>query len=119
MKILLMEPNPMLARALLRGLGEEQFTVNLANDLTHAKRLAASGRFDVVVLDLPPQIESAVLQYWRRRRIDCPVLFLSLPGSSAEKFHDRNRASTAVLTKPFQFEDFLHELRSLACPSNN
>ena len=118
MKILLLEPNPMLARALLRGLGEERITVNLATDLSHAKRLADSRHFDVVVLDVPAQMQSAVLRYWRRMRIECPVLFLSMPGNDAEKFHDY-LAPAAFLAKPFQFDDLLDQLRSLAgCDSD-
>jgi two-component system copper resistance phosphate regulon response regulator CusR len=119
MKILLMEPNAILARALLRGLGEERCTVNLANDLTHAKRLAESRHYDVIVLDLPAHLESAVLRHWRRMRIDCPVLFLSLPGRNDGRCQDPLLSNAAHLMKPFHFEDLLHVLNCLCDPQRH
>jgi DNA-binding response OmpR family regulator len=69
MKVLLLEFNALTARTLQSGMERAGITVTLANDLPVAKRLADSQNYDLIILDLPPQIEVAVLQYWRQERV--------------------------------------------------
>jgi CheY-like chemotaxis protein len=118
MKLLLVEPYGPLARGLQRGLEEEGFSVTLAEDLRHAVRLLKSLSYDVVLLDIPRQIEFALLQYWRRAGIPTPVLFFSVPGSRADQFNDLGLGPAALITKPFRFDDLLSQLHRLgALPS--
>jgi DNA-binding NtrC family response regulator len=118
MKLLLVEPYGPLARGLQRGLEEEGFSVTLAEDLRHAVRLLKSLSYDVVLLDIPRQIEFALLQYWRRAGISTPVLFFFVPGSRADQFDNLGLGPAAHITKPFRFDDLLRQLRRLgALPS--
>jgi DNA-binding response OmpR family regulator len=116
MKILLVESNAFIARVLQQGMQEKGITVTLADDLPQAKRLAQSQSYDLIVLDLPPQIEAAVLQYWRQKRILNPVLFLSAPRDSAVNVDDLG--PVAFLTKPFCISDLLSQARRLAGQSD-
>jgi two-component system OmpR family response regulator len=109
-----MQPSSLLARAIERGLHEEGMTVHRADDLLHAKMLAAEGRHDVIVLDVPVHIEVATLQHWRRCGITAPVLFLSVPGSRSNRFDELGIGPAATLVKPFLFADLLAELQRLA-----
>jgi DNA-binding response OmpR family regulator len=111
MKILLAEANRSLARALKRGLEEQGFVVSLSENLSFAMHLAASEKHDLIVLDVPPRIELAVLRHWRRCGITTPVLFLSVPGGRADQFDDLRPAT--MVTKPFDFDDLLTQLWQL------
>jgi DNA-binding response OmpR family regulator len=113
MKLLLFESYGPLARSLRNGLEEEDFAVTLADDLRHATRLLESESFDVILLDLPRQIELALLRNWRGQRICTPVVFLSVPGSRADSFNDLGLGPAALVTKPFRFVDLLSLLRRL------
>jgi two-component system, OmpR family, response regulator len=118
MKILLVESYGPLARGLRRGLEEEGFAVTLADDVRHATRMLKSQCHDVVLLDIPRQIEFPLLQYWRRAGISTPVLFFFVPGSRADQFNDMGLGPAALITKPFRFDDLLSQLRRLgAFPS--
>jgi DNA-binding response OmpR family regulator len=113
MKLLLVESYRPLARGLQRGLEEEGFAITLADDLRHATRLLKSQSYDVMLLDIPRQIEFALLRYWRRAGIPTPVLFFSVPGSRADQFNDLGLGPAALITKPFRFDDLLSKLRRL------
>jgi DNA-binding response OmpR family regulator len=118
MKLLLVESYRPLARGLQRGLEEEGFAVTLADDVRHATRLLKSQSHEVVLLDIPRQIEFALLQYWRRAGIPTPVLFFSVPGSCADQFNELGLGPAALITKPFRFDDLLSQLHRLgALPS--
>jgi DNA-binding response OmpR family regulator len=109
-----MEPSPLLARAIRRGLEEEGMTLRIAQDLAQAGRLAEAQPFDVIVLDVPVQIEVATLQHWRRCDIDAPVLFLTLPGSRPDRFGQLGLGPASAVTKPFHFADLLDRVHRLA-----
>ena len=113
MKLLLVESYRPLARGLQRGLEEEGFAVTRADDVRHAMRILESQCPDVVLLDIPRQIEFALLQYWRRAGISTPVLFFSVPGCRADQFNDLGLGPAALITKPFRFDDLLSQLRRL------
>lgn len=118
MKLLLVESYRPLARGLQRGLEEEGFAVTLADDVRHAMCMLNSQCHGVVLLDIPRQIELALLQHWRRAGISTPVLFFSVPGSRADQFNDLGLGPAALITKPFRFDDLLSQLRRLgALPS--
>ncbi len=114
MRVLLMQPSSLLARAIRRGLDEEGITVQLAGDLSQAISLAKIKHYDVIVLDVPVQIEVATLQHWRRSGIAGPVLFLSVPASRVDRFDELGVGPAAVIVKPFHFDDFLAHLHRLA-----
>jgi DNA-binding response OmpR family regulator len=109
--ILILESNRQLARALKRALEDERFAVTQAADLPHAERCAQSSCHDVILLDLPPQIELPVLRHWRQSGINQPVLFLSQPGSRSQAFE--SLGPVAFLTKPFHLDDLLCEVGRL------
>ena len=117
MKLLLVESYDPLARGLQRGLEEEGCAVTRADDLRHATCLLLSPCHDVVLLDMPSQIELALLRHWRRAGISTPVLFLSVPGSGADTFNDLGLGPAALITKPFRFDVLLRQLHRLAALS--
>jgi two-component system OmpR family response regulator len=113
MELLVVENHRLFARILRTSLEEEGFAVRIVDDPAKAKALLAAETYDVVLLDLLPQNESAVLRDWRQARINTPVLFLSSPASSMEHLNDLGLGPGASLSKPFHFEDLLSWLRLL------
>ena len=71
--------DPDLRRVLKQGLGDEGFTVRLANSGAEALALANAERPDLVVLDigLPDSDGRDICQALRTSGIDSPVLFLT------------------------------------------
>jgi two-component system, OmpR family, response regulator TctD len=113
MQILLVETNRPLARSLQTGLAEEGFSVQALHDPQGALDLLRSQPFAVVIVDIPPGRETGLLQSWRQARISTPVLVLSSPGSSLEKFHENGLGPGAFLAKPFSFDELLQRLATL------
>ena len=52
MHVLVVEDDPTISRFLVRGLREEHYVVDLAEDSETAERLAADGPYDAIVLDV-------------------------------------------------------------------
>ncbi|MDT5280093.1 MAG: hypothetical protein QOJ20_1288, partial [Mycobacterium sp.] len=79
MRVLLVEDESRLAETVRRGLAAEGFVVDVEHDGVHGLAAAATGDFDVVVLDimLPGLSGYQVLRQLRARQVWTPVLMLS------------------------------------------
>jgi DNA-binding response OmpR family regulator len=118
MRILLIEPYQPLARALLRGLAEEGFEVDLAVDREQADLQALTGSHDVILFDLALAGELGLLRLagWRRAGITAPVVLLASPGSGPERPGPPGLAPCFFLSKPFRLEELLTRTRALVRP---
>jgi len=85
----------------------------IALDISRA--LEASG-YGVVILDLglPGMDGLAVLKRWRANGRRMPVLILTARGSWAERVDGIDAGADDYLPKPFQMEELLARLRSIA-----
>src|SRR4051812_13020309 len=79
MRVLVVEDEPKMAALLQRGLRGEGLVVDLAGTGEEALRHAATGEFDVVVLDvmLPGGDGFATCRALRERGVRVPVLMLT------------------------------------------
>jgi DNA-binding response OmpR family regulator len=114
-RVLLVEDEFRIADFLVRGLAPLGIEVTVAEDGEVARFLAATERFDAVVLDLAPSVVIGhdVLRFLRSEQPAIPVIVLAATdGPESRKALARVGAS-ACLTKPIVFED-LRE-RILAC----
>ena len=86
MKILLVEDEERLSRALVRGLSEEGHTVDLCAYGNDALSQGAALGYDVVILDwmLPDLDGVSVLRAWRAAGLRTPVLMLTARGTVPE-----------------------------------
>src|SRR6478735_6659067 len=86
-RVLLVEDHKPLARSLRRGLEEEGFAVDVAEDGELADYKARNTSYDVVILDLMlPKIDGlTLLKRWRRDGIKTHVLVLTARGSVDDK----------------------------------
>jgi DNA-binding response OmpR family regulator len=114
-RVLLVEDHKPLSRALKRGLEEEGFAVDLAEDGEEADFKARSASYDVIVLDLmlPKKDGLTVLREWRRDGVATHVLCLTARDTTDDKVRGLDIGADDYLTKPFQLEELLARLRAL------
>lgn len=112
-RVLVVEDDPQLVRALVINLQARQYGVDAAPDGATALRLAAARQPDVVLLDLGlPDMDGAdvikALRGWTR----VPVLVLSARQSSDEKVAALDAGADDYVTKPFSMDELLARLRA-------
>ncbi len=115
MKILLVEDEERLSRALVRGLSEEGHTVDLCAHGNDALSQGAALGYDVVILDwmLPDLDGVSVLRAWRAAGLRTPVLMLTARGTVPERVQGLRAGADDYLTKPFDFEELLARIEAL------
>ena len=114
-RVLVVEDEVRLARALQRGLRAEGFAVDLAHDGTDGLHQAREGSYDVVVLDvmLPGLSGYRVVQALRADGIGVPVLMLSAKDGEHDQADGLDLGADDYLTKPFSYVVLLARLRAL------
>jgi DNA-binding response OmpR family regulator len=114
-RVLIVEDEPATRDLLERGLREELFRVEAVGDATSAEALAATSRFDAIVLDvmLPDHDGFAVCQRLRTRGVDTPILLLAGRHGVTDRVHGLDAGADDYLGKPFAFEELLARLRAV------
>jgi DNA-binding response OmpR family regulator len=114
-RVLLVEDNKHLARALRQGLEEEGFAVDAAEDGDEADHKARATNYDAIVLDLmlPKKDGLTLLKNWRGAGMKTHVLVLTARGALEDKIKGLDTGADDYLTKPFELEELLARLRAL------
>jgi two-component system, OmpR family, response regulator len=116
-KILVVEDNERVARFVTRGLREAGHTVDHASNGRDGLFLAASERFDVIVMDrmLPGDIDGlAIIEALRKSGKRTPILILSALNDVDERIRGLRSGGDDYLTKPFAFGELLARVDALA-----
>ncbi len=115
MRVLLIEDHKLLLRALKRGLEEEGFAVDTAEDGEEGDYKARAATYDAIVLDLmlPKKDGLTLLKEWRADGIKTHVLVLTAKDATEDKVLGLDTGADDYLTKPFQLEELLARLRAL------
>lgn len=115
MRVLVVEDSERMARALKQGLREEGYLPEVAGDGPTGLKLAQSGAFDLVLLDvnLPGLDGFGFVQALRRERSDVPVLMVTARDSVADRVKGLDLGADDYLPKPFDFDELLARIRSL------
>lgn len=114
-KVLLIEDDAVLGRALTQGLEECGHECLLTRSGQRGLETAASHSSDVVVLDLmlPDLPGLDVLAALRRRGVQTPVLILTALGSVEERVKGLKTGADDYLIKPFAFPELLARLAAI------
>jgi two-component system KDP operon response regulator KdpE len=112
-RVLVVEDDPQLVRALVINMQARQYGVDAAPDGATALRLAAARQPDVVMLDLGlPDMDGVdvikALRGWTR----VPILVLSARQASDEKVAALDAGADDYITKPFSMDELLARLRA-------
>lgn len=114
-RVLVVEDDPAISRFVVRGLREERYVVDLAEDGTTAERMVADHEYDAIVLDVMlPGIDG--IEFCRRLRRDAndaPVIMLTARDTVADRVRGLDVGADDYLVKPFAFDELLARLRAL------
>jgi two-component system alkaline phosphatase synthesis response regulator PhoP len=114
-RILLVEDEKGLVLTLTDRLNGEGYMVVHAEDGEKGEQLAATGGFDVILLDvmLPKKNGFDVVRDLRNRGIVTPVLMLTARGQVSEKVVGLKLGADDYMTKPFEMLELLARIESL------
>jgi len=114
-RMLLVEDNKPLVRALKQGLEEEGFAVDVAYDGEEGGFKAQATNYDVVVLDLmlPKEDGLTLLKRLRQAGLKTHILILTARDRMEDKVRGLDLGADDYLTKPFQLEELLARIRAL------
>ena len=115
MRVLVVEDERGVAKALRRGLLAEGFAVDVALDGRRGLELAASGEFDAVLVDimLPGLNGYDVVARLRELQVWTPVLILSAKDGEYDIADGLDLGADDYLTKPFSFVELVARVRAL------
>ncbi|MEU9000932.1 response regulator [Streptomyces sp. NPDC048551] len=114
-RVLVVEDDPHLVRALKINLQARKFEVEEAADGGSALRLAAARKPDVIVLDLGlPDMDGVDVIKNVRGWSRVPILVLSARHTSEEKIRALDAGADDYVTKPFSMDELLARLRAAA-----
>ena len=114
MKILVIEDEVKLAEYLRKGLTEEGFVVDVANNGIDGLHLAVEGQFDAIVLDrMLPGIDGLGVLAALRQSRQTPVLMLTALSRVEDRVSGLQRGADDYLVKPFAFSELVARIRVL------
>ena len=115
MRVLLVEDERTLARALQRGLGAEGLLTDVEHDGRSGLASALTGGYDVVVLDimLPLLNGYDVCRQMRESNVWTPVMMLSAKDGDYDQVDAFDLGADDYMVKPFSFAVLVARLRSL------
>ena len=115
MRILLVEDELKMARALRRGLEQEGYVIDAAVDGHDALRKGLLEEYDAVVLDvmLPGRDGFSVCRELRARGRWVPVLMLTARDGVEDRIRGLDAGADDYLVKPFSFGELLARIRAL------
>jgi len=115
MKILVVEDEHKIANSIKQGLMQENFAVDVTYDGIEGYDLAATGEYDVIVLDrlLPGMEGLEVCQKLREQKNHTPILILTAKGQVADRVEGLEGGADDYLVKPFAFEELLARIKAL------
>ncbi|MER6202137.1 response regulator [Streptomyces sp. NPDC001586] len=112
-KVLVVEDDAQLVRALKINLEARKFEVETASDGNTALRLAATRKPNVILLDLGlPDIDGIDVIKGVRETSGVPILVLSARHTSEEKIRALDAGADDYVTKPFSMDELLARLRA-------
>lgn len=112
-RVLVVEDEPALARALAITLRAKRYDVDVAHTGAAALDAAATRRPDVVVLDLGlPDLDGLDVLRGLRGWSAVPVVVLSARHDSSEKVEALDAGADDYVTKPFAVDELLARLRA-------
>lgn len=113
-RVLLVEDEPRIAAFVEKGLRANGFATTTVSEGGAALGLAATGQFDLVILDLGlPDLDGLdVLRELRSRDRSLPVVVLTARDGVHDTVAGLEGGADDYVTKPFRFEELLARIRA-------
>jgi DNA-binding response OmpR family regulator len=116
MRILLIEDEHKIARALKKALEQESYAVDVAFDGDEGYAMATTEPYDAAIIDrmLPGEYDGiAIVKAMREEKIHTPVLLLTALSGVHERTEGLDSGADDYLVKPFALEELLARVRAL------
>ena len=115
MRLLLVEDDPMIGKAVQQGLTRAGFSVDWVTDGRAAELSIANDVYQAVILDLglPRQDGLSVLSAARARHNPVPVLIATARDAVADRVGGLNAGADDYLIKPYDLEELIARVRAL------
>jgi len=115
MRVLVVEDDAMIGRAVVAGLHEQGYAVDWVRDGHEAELALAHAVYDVALLDLglPRRDGLEVLKGVRRAKNDLPVLIITARDSVADRIAGLDSGADDYLVKPFDLDELLARTRAV------
>jgi DNA-binding response OmpR family regulator len=116
MDILLIEDNRLISEFIVKGLEESGFAVVLAETGKDARSLITQCGWDIILLDIMlPDIDGIeLIQYARYKKINTPILVVSVLGDPDDKVKALDYGADDYIAKPFHFKELVARIHALA-----
>jgi len=116
MRVLIVEDEHKIARALAKALQQETYAVDVAYDGDEGHAMATTEPYDIAIIDrmLPGEYDGiGIVKAMRQAKVHTPVLFLSALDTVAERTAGLDAGADDYLVKPFALEELLARVRAL------
>jgi two-component system, OmpR family, response regulator QseB len=116
MRLLLVEDDEHLGRALQTGLSQQGYSVDWVRDGVEGELAAIDGQYEAILLDLglPRQDGLQVLHNLRRGGYVAPILIITARDEIRERVHGLDSGADDFIVKPFDLDELGARLRA-AC----
>ena len=115
MRLLVVEDEPDVARAIAIFLREEGYSVDMAEDGEEGLFKGVTWEYDAILLDvmLPRRDGWSVLSEIRRKKINTPVLMLTARDAVRDRVRGLDSGADDYLVKPFELSELVARVRAL------
>ena len=115
MRLLLIEDDAMIGKAMRQCLAQAGFAVDWATDGRAAELALANGVYDLAILDLglPRQDGMAILAALRSAGNSMPVLIASARDTVPDRIRGLNAGADDYVLKPFDMDELVARVRAL------
>jgi DNA-binding response OmpR family regulator len=116
MKVLVVEDEEKIYGFVRKGLESQGYAVSVAENGDDGFEQAASGLFDVVVLDimLPGRDGLSILKELREKQHSVPVILLTARAEANERVAGLNLGADDYVTKPFFMDELIARINAVA-----
>lgn len=114
MKVLVVEDDFKIASFIKKGLKEESYIVDIADDGSEAIEFVQKNGYDIILLDIMIPIINGidVCKKLKAQDIQTPIILLSARNKLEDKIIGLDSGANDYLTKPFEFEELLARIRA-------
>jgi DNA-binding response OmpR family regulator len=115
MRLLLVEDEKNTADMLAKGLREQSYAVDVADDGNAAIDKALVNKYDLILLDvmLPGRSGFEVCEELRRSRVTVPILMLTALDDVSDRVQGLDTGADDYVAKPFHLDELLARIRAL------
>lgn len=115
MRLLLIEDEPRVAHFVAKGLREDGYAVDIAEDGDEALYKVSIGEYDLIILDvmLPEKNGFVVCRELRKAGVEVSILMLTARDSIEDRVKGLDSGADDYLGKPFDFAELLARVRAL------